>query len=113
MNKFNFGWIIGLLEGEGGFSSQVNKYKNSYPRIRINMVDKDVVERAAKVLDHSSIYIIPPRGISKQIQYGFQISGEKTRKYMKLFYPYLSDRRKNQINKALENYAISRPKRTK
>ncbi len=51
-------WLAGLLEGEGCFN--VRKDKNMQPRVSIEMTDKDIIERAAKLFG-SNISTRAPR----------------------------------------------------
>lgn len=47
MNHDDTIWLAGLLEGEGTF----DLHRGKYPRVRVGMTDRDVVGRAATLMD--------------------------------------------------------------
>ena len=56
MTDLESAWLAGLLEGEGYF--QITKPRHHHPTqvvIRLSMTDKDVVEKAAKLLNNIPI----------------------------------------------------------
>ena len=47
LNDFELGWLTGIVEGEGSFGF-TGPYET--PCIRVGMTDKDIIERAARLL---------------------------------------------------------------
>lgn len=63
MTEIEVAWLAGLLEGEGSFgldTRALHKYKVSTappaPYIKISMVDKDVIERVAVLVNKNSFF---------------------------------------------------------
>lgn len=53
ISEFDLAWLIGILEGEGSFYA--NK-KPQPPRVSVNMTDKDIIEKVAKLFGNKQIY---------------------------------------------------------
>lgn len=109
--KEDFYWLGGLLEGEGYFgmvTNWVNKKPYRYPRIGVNMTDYDVIERVSK-LWNIKIFVMKPAGVSKKIGYRVTLSGKKAAYLMQQIRPLMGERRKNQIDKTLQEYETQVP----
>jgi hypothetical protein len=88
-------WLAGLLEGEGTFDS----HRGKYPRIRLAMTDRDVVGRAASLMDAKirlSLHAAPAKPT-----WHAEISGEKAAEVMRLILPFMGTRRSAKIAEVL------------
>lgn len=88
-------WLAGLLEGEGTFDSQRGKY----PRIRLAMTDRDIVGRAASLMDTSVRLQYRPAPASPT--WHAELQGERAASVMRAILPYMGSRRSGRIAEAL------------
>lgn len=94
-------WLAGLLEGEGTFTSMTN-----YPLISVEMADLDVMQRAAQILDAH----VRPRTTERGPARGWSptfcmaVSGARASDWMKALRPWMGERRRGQIDRALAAY---------
>lgn len=95
-------WLAGLLEGEGCFDA----HRGRYPRIRLAMVDRDVVGRAATLMG-SSIRVVY-RTDGRRPTFHTEISGERAAQIMETLLPYMGARRSARIAEILGRYARSK-----
>ena len=58
MKETDLTWLAGLLEGEGSFLKAPPSDPNC-PRISLEMTDKDVVERAALLMQGKAVKVNP------------------------------------------------------
>ena len=102
---FEFGWFVGLLEGEASF-----QFNPRTQRVQLRMTDFEIVEKSALFIDKligtklgihtydtAAVYNNPMFGE----QYQWVISGENARIVMKLIVPFMGKRRRAQIWRAL------------
>lgn len=85
-------WLAGLIEGDGCFTSQKNR-----PVLSLGLTDKDVLEKAANLLETSFYTAIGEKRGYKDY-YVFQIKSEKAISIMNALYPYMGERRKKKID---------------
>ena len=93
-------WLAGLVEGEGTFAIQ------SSPFISLEMIDKDVIERAAILLG-SSVRMCTTRP-GKTQTWGTRLYGEDAIGIMYMLYSLMGRRRKEQITECIREWR-SRP----
>jgi hypothetical protein len=93
------------MEGEACFSS---RSKGAPPRVRIDMTDKDVIERVARLLDRSAQFSHPPRSQARgwKPTWRVQISGAPALDLMQTFYPLLGERRRATIERVLHEEGV-------
>jgi hypothetical protein len=96
-------WLAGLLEGEGTFLAAPLSRPRS-PSIQFWMTDRDVVERAAAMLDSAVMPVAARREGWKTI-YAVRISGQRAVLWMKRLRPLMGQRRREQIDRATATYA--------
>lgn len=84
-------WLAGLLEGEGTF----DLHKGRYPRIRVGMTDRDVVGRAASLMDSKIRLALHPAPV--QPTWHAEISGARAASIMRLLLPHMGTRRSQRI----------------
>ena len=110
-------WISGIWEGEGCW--QYKKARDRYnhrngktytqsPELRmsIQMVDKDIVDRVAKIMDNRTVtYTHVPSKKEKGWKplYTFSIGGKSAILWTNLMKPYLGKRRMEKIETIYEN----------
>lgn len=94
-------WLAGLLEGEGTFDA----HRGKYPRIRLAMTDRDIVGRAASLMD-STIRLSLHRAPNKPTWHT-ELSGVRAAQIMRLLLPHMGSRRSGKIAEALAASAFS------
>ena len=94
-------WLAGLLEGEGCFYMR-GRNRPAGLCVRLQMTDKDVVERAAALLD-AKVYERGPRGSHSTI-WGFWVGGPKAADIMARLLPLMGVRRSSKIQELLQAY---------
>jgi hypothetical protein len=100
LSDYEFGWFIGILEGEGCLN-----YNGNSQIIDVHMTDEDSVISYSKILSkileqEVKVSAWQPPGNRKKM-YGCLISGERARIVMRLVLPYMSQRRQDKIRWSL------------
>tara|TARA_Y100000310_G_scaffold72876_2_gene69040 strand:- start:4258 stop:4773 length:516 start_codon:yes stop_codon:yes gene_type:complete len=120
LSPFEFGWLTGMIEGEGCFyqktsSSKLKSGNYCYPLpgFVLMSTDQDVMEKFANLLQAGlrGPYYTRSKRERKQV-WSVQMTGYKSVIIMKQFYEYLSDRRKSQIDNALRWQSLGKFKTT-
>jgi hypothetical protein len=88
-------WLAGLLEGEGSFDA----HRGRYPRIRLAMTDRDIVGRAASLMDSKIRLALHPA--PAQATWHTEISGERAAEIMRDILPHMGTRRSGKIANVL------------
>lgn len=89
-------WLAGLIEGEGALDVS----KQHYPRVRLKMVDRDVLEKAAAIIG-TKVRMSLPSGNAQPI-FSVEVTGTRAAEVMEAILPYMSARRSQQIGRALK-----------
>lgn len=106
-------WLAGLLEGEGSFwmitsrdGGQYGGHKRyRYPKIVVNMTDRDVIDRVSAMFGNSTYKMPPARNYpDRKQQWRAQISGVGAAEWMRRLYPWLGERRRAKIDEVLAEY---------
>jgi hypothetical protein len=95
-------WLAGLLEGEGAFDA----HRGRYPRVRLAMTDRDVVGRAASLMDttvRSSLKRAPASPT-----WHAEVSGPRAEAIMSELLPHMGARRSQRIAEVLRDSAYYR-----
>ena len=95
-------WIAGLLEGEGSFVANRGG-RSSYPVIKVEMCEQEVIERAARLFD-TRVWFVPPGTEGWRPTYVAQIAGHRAAEWMRAVRPYMGLRRTAAIDAALSAY---------
>jgi hypothetical protein len=95
-------WLAGLLEGEGWFR------KRGTPMIGISMIDRDVIERAHKIMGSRAVHKRERPNKSHRAQYTAAVYGDQALAVMKDILPYMGKRRSTQIKRIIA-WALQRP----
>lgn len=108
MNKANRAWVAGILEGEGCFYAHKRRTK-LYPRVTINMSDKDVLERFAKYVGFGNVYGDTRKDKPSHWRYMWRwdVSGPKAALLMYEVFPLMCERRQCKIQEVLLGYGLS------
>lgn len=99
-NRDDLVWLAGLLEGEGCF----DLHRGKYPRIRVGMTDRDVVGRAATLLDSSIRCSLRPAPFAAT--WHAEVSGRRAAAVMAEILPHMGSRRSGTIAQILGRYAM-------
>jgi hypothetical protein len=95
-------WLAGVLEGEGSFLSK-RRARNSYPVIKVEMCDLEVIEHVAVILN-ARVWVEGPREEGWRPTYIAQIAGQHAADWMSQLRPYMGLRRTAAIDAALASY---------
>ena len=96
MTETEAAWLAGLLEGEGCFTLATP----TCIRVYVKMTDKDVVERAAALMECRSVRPVKTKdGWSDAWETA--ISGKRARPIMERVLPYMGHRRSARIKELL------------
>jgi hypothetical protein len=95
-------WLAGLLEGEGTFVPGPPSAPRT-PALQVMMVDRDIVERAATLLD-SSVTVVRARREGWRTAYSARVTGPRAVKWMERLRPLMGSRRRDQIDRAVASY---------
>lgn len=115
MTDKDFGWLCGLLEGEGCFSHLLSCGVTTV-RVGVKSTDKDVVERFARLADAPGVHpsrsvFTDSRGVvSRKQAWSACVTGYLAVELMKLVLPEMGQRRSARIKQLLGTWA-SRPHR--
>ena len=115
MTNEEIAWLAGWLEGEGTFYFTDYMRKRTTPKLVIQVfsTDRDVIEKAAKLVDGHIYNVVPrqhPDGWNSAP--GWRLSLERKPAYdlMKQILPFMGIRRSEQIRKAMESWENRRNK---
>lgn len=98
----DFWWLVGLLEGDGGFCQPTPQRPRS-PRISVAMQDEDTIHRVASLFGATYNKYQPKNG--RKLMYRVDIRGKRAAELMALLWPHMSLRRQEQIYRALSCYS--------
>lgn len=109
-------WLAGLMEGEGSFGNYSKKTSVDL-RLQLGMSDRDVIEKAAKLLGKEHIHTYSRLGqggyrIHHKPLHVLLIRGYLAARTMEAILPYMGERRSAKIRELLEIWN-SREKRTR
>jgi hypothetical protein len=105
MTEGEFFWLVGLLEGEGSFMKGKPSSPNS-PTIDLQMTDLDTIEKARQIMGSGKVFCFHRDPDRCKPAYRTSIGGEKAVILMKTLRPFMGERRKEQIDKAIEQYKL-------
>lgn len=98
MSEYDEGWIAGILEGEGCFL----RSQKGHITLQVRMTDADTMQRLGSLLGGVARRVHPPSWQRRgwQAQYELRINGGRAVQIMQEHYSRLSQRRKEQIDRA-------------
>lgn len=109
MNRHDrFMWAVGILEGEGCFtwSSRGKKQKariKRFPRIQLQMTDRDVVKKVADVFGRGA-FNGPYRRGGYRLNWIWAVVWNDAEKVMRQILPHMGKRRSKRIRELLRFY---------
>lgn len=95
-------WLAGLLEGEGSFDA----HRGRYARVRLGMTDRDVVGRAATLMDATIRLTLKEAPASPT--WHTELSGPRAEAIMTAILPHMGTRRSQRIAEVLSAVAYYR-----
>ena len=98
----DFYWLIGLLEGEGTFIA-ASPSGRGIPVVRIEMTDRDIVERVGALLERAVIRVRKRRAHYKT-PYVTTIKGAPALSLMRAIYPMMGKLRKVNIERSIASW---------
>jgi hypothetical protein len=96
-------WLAGLLEGEGTFMTGPPSAPRT-PAIQFWMTDRDVVERAAAMMN-ATVFVVAPRRAHWKTAYAVRVRGPRAVVWMRRLRKLMGTRRREQIDRAIASYA--------
>ena len=96
----DWAWLAGLLEGEGHFRAQQLRTGRPCLRVYVKMTDRDVVERAAVLMQAPSVRALKPVAEHKQA-YEATANGAAAQRVMERVRPWMGVRRGAKIDQLL------------
>jgi hypothetical protein len=105
MNEKEKYWLAGILEGEAAFLKSPPSEPNSKVAIKVEMTDRDVVERVSELFGSYSIQEIERnRKKSWSDCYRVTVTGSRAIEIMKTVKPVLGKRRTKKIESIIDSY---------
>lgn len=114
MNKREgIAWAAGIFEGEGCFTFSAPGRRLPSPFVRVQMTDKDVIEKFASVVERGTVlgpYFYEGENYRMtKPQWSWSLNGYDGFVYIrKLFWPYLCERRRQRALEIEQIYLNSR-----
>lgn len=96
-------WVAGILEGEGCF----DVHKGVYPRIRVKMGDKDVIDRISKLWKCRTAERKDNRPRCS-CMYEASVTGDRALQWMRSIFALMGERRRAKILEIMQAYETSR-----
>lgn len=103
MRDEDFYWLAGLLEGEGSFMKPAPSQPNQ-PIISLHMADEDIVARVAGLVGLKYRPVRNRHPEKWRDTYILQVRGSRAVELMTRLRPFMGQRRRSQIDHALESY---------
>ena len=103
MNRDDLMWLAGLCEGEAYFGARAD---TGLPRLSIEATDRDVVGRAATLIN-GKVRARMQRNPRSRPTYVCEVSGEKAISVMQALLPHMGARRSSRIMEILFGYGVS------
>ena len=97
MTDIEAAWLAGLLEGEGCFQIRRTPKGSLQVGVRLNMCDRDVVERAAMLAEAAIVRTHVPKNPKHNTTHYFYISGNGAIRTMMIILPFMGERRTAKI----------------
>lgn len=103
MGPEQLAYLAGLLEGEGCFSIRRRAGRAPVPEVRLQMQDRDVVDRVAAWLE-ASVYELVARGNQSRPSYVTRVDGTLALVLMKALKPMMGERRTAKIEEIMADF---------
>lgn len=97
-------WAAGLFEGEGSIHICSSRKRYKQLRAKVNMIDRDVIYRFAKILGFGRIHVVKPRQSHHKKQWSWMTTHyEEVQWLVILFWKYFGRRRRAQAKRTLRD----------
>lgn len=104
-------WLAGLLEGEGSFLLRSgHASKGALPVVQLGMTDRDVVEKARRVMGHRGKICVQGLGTSARRSkplYNFVVASQWAIGWMMTLYQFMGERRQSDIRAIIAHWRES------
>lgn len=117
MTREELAWLAGYLEGEGSFLKRVRRATTGWsepPKITVEAVDRDVIERAANLMQCRVLFFkLSEKNPKWHDTYRAFVTNKKAVEIMRLILPLMGKRRAAKIKEILEierDYALINPR---
>lgn len=107
--SMNLHWTAGFLEGEGSFFLNARKpgYGRSFATVKAVQVDRECIDKLRSLYGGSVQLDKKVRSTSQgQPLFEWRMTGERAVDLMERLRPLMSSRRRAQIDKVLDEYAL-------
>lgn len=102
MKKYELYWLAGVLEGEAYFSTNLDTASGKrYFQVQLVGWDLDILERVQEIFDGHISGPHKTRSPKHAPMYRMNFNGQRGRELMEMILPLMSERRTEQIEKAL------------
>jgi hypothetical protein len=105
MDDLQRGWLAGLFEGEGCFTTAgrplPGRKPSSYIAVYLVSTDEDVVTRAANLLNTKMFPVKSASDWSVKQQYRLALTGTRACNFMREMLPLLGERRATRVRELL------------
>jgi len=103
IDEFTLCWLAGFLEGDAHFGVEATHQK---PIIFVKLSDEEVIARLADIfgVKYFATEVQRAQKYGWKQAYTVKTTGQNAVHWMKLVYPLMGQRRREQIDKALANY---------
>lgn len=108
-------WLAGLLEGEGCFLIERSRSARGRDKVRLalRMTDKDVIERAACLMQREVIEVEVSKNPLHKDTFRVRLNGVAALEVMRLVRPHMGQRRGAKIDEILARTNLSHMPRNK
>jgi len=110
LSGFELGFVVGIFEGEGWFGIRKRENYRVYAQCSVKSTDEEVLDKLVFYLG-IDFSVVKERNVPAnknwKIPYSVTFTGNTALKIANQLYPYLSERRKRQIDKMRKYNAIS------
>jgi hypothetical protein len=93
-------WLAGILEGEGAFMKGPPSEPN-LPRLAVQMTDYDIILKIKNITKSGTIQKCIKQKDNHKDSWRWVVKGKPAINIMELIYNLMSERRKEQINRAI------------
>lgn len=99
LSDYDKGWVIGIIDGEGSPT-----VCNKIPRLACAMNDEDTIHRLNSLIPVKRIYHYSKKNPKHKDTYWWICYGKPALLLMMDLFPYLSERRQQQIQRIMLDY---------
>ncbi len=103
LSDFDLGWVVGILEGEGSFCTNIGSRGYLCTQIFVASTDQDVILRLEELIPEGKTTYVKTYDNHYKTQYSWSLNKRAAcRGICKLVQPHMSSRRSDRIQLMLE-----------